>query len=164
VALSDKIKRGLKAVAVFEAGKGLLVFFAGLAVFSLIHQNVQIVAEQLVGHLHLNPAKNIPKIFIESARNLTDIRIQLLALFALLYSFMRFVESYGLWFGKRWAEWFALLSGSVYLPVELYELAKGFTWLKIVFIGANLIIVFYMVVILRRKGKDNLKIKEVSTP
>jgi uncharacterized membrane protein (DUF2068 family) len=155
VTLSEKIKRGLRAVALFEACKGVLVLFAGLAVFTLIHQNVQIVAEQLVGHLHLNPAKNIPKIFVESARNLTNGRIALLALCAMLYSAMRFVESYGLWFGKRWAEWFALLSGGVYLPLELYELAKGFTWLKIFFVMVNLIIVLYMVVMLRRKGKDN---------
>jgi uncharacterized membrane protein (DUF2068 family) len=155
VTLSEKIKRELRAVAVFEAGKGLLVIFTGLAVFSLIHQNVQMIAEQLVGHLHLNPAKTIPKIFVESARNLTDGRIRLLALFALLYASMRFVESYGLWFGKRWAEWFALLSGGVYLPMELYELAKGFTLLKIFFVLVNLIIVLYMVVMLRRKGKDN---------
>ncbi len=40
------------------------------------------------------------------------------------------LESYGLWFAKRWAEWFALLSGSVYLPVELYGLLKGVTWIK----------------------------------
>ena len=153
--LSDKIRRILRAVALFEAGKGFLVLFAGAALFSLLHQNVQIAAEQLVGHLHLNPAKNIPQIFIEASSNLTDGRIRLLALFALLYSFMRFVESYGLWFAKRWAEWFALLSGAVYLPFELYELAKGVTWLKIVFVSINLVIVLYMVIMLKRHGKEH---------
>ena len=147
------MKRGLRAVAVFEASKGFLVLFAGVALFSLIHHNVQITAEQLVGHLHLNPAKNIPKIFIEAASNLTDARMRLLALFALFYSSMRFVESYGLWYAKRWAEWFALLSGSVYLPVELYELVKGVTWLKIVLVLVNLVVVLYMAIMLRRNGK-----------
>ena len=101
----------------------------------------------------MKPAKNIPKIFIEASRNLTDARLLLLAFFACLYSSMRFVEAYGLWFARRWAEWFALLSGSVYLPVELYELVKGVTWIKIVFILVNFTVVLYMAVMLKRNGK-----------
>ena len=152
MALNEKMTRALKLVAVFEASKGFLVLFAGLALFSFIHQNVQFAAEQLVRHLHLNPAKHIPRIFIEAASNLTDRRITFLALFALLYAFMRFIESFGLWFAKRWAEWFALVSGCVYFPIELYELIKGVTWLKIVFVLINLVIVIYMAVMLKQNG------------
>ncbi len=152
MALHDKMSHALRVVAVLEACKGILVLFAGLALFSFIHQNIQLTAEQLVGHLHLNPAKNIPKIFIEASRHLTDARMLFLALAACLYSSMRFVEAYGLWFARRWAEWFALLSGSVYLPIELFELVKGVTWIKMVFISINLVIVCYMVVMLKRNG------------
>jgi uncharacterized membrane protein (DUF2068 family) len=155
MALNDKMGRALRVVAVFEACKGVLVLFAGVALFSLFHQNIQIVAEQLVGHLHLNPAKNIPRIFIEASRNLTDARLLLLAFFAGLYSSMRFVEAYGLWFARRWAEWFALLSGSVYLPIELYELVKGVNGIKIVFILVNFTVVLYMAVMLKRNGNKH---------
>ncbi len=155
-ALNDKMTRALRGIALFEACKGLLVLFAGLALFSFIHQNVQIAAEQLVSHLHLNPAKNIPRIFIEAAGNLTDRHILFLALFALLYACMRFVESYGLWFAKRWAEWFALLSGCVYLPIELHELIKGVTLFKIVLVLINLIIVLYMAVMLKQNGRKHV--------
>jgi uncharacterized membrane protein (DUF2068 family) len=146
------MKRGLKAVALFEASKGILVLFAGAALFSLVHQNLQVAAEQLVAHLHLNPAKHIPRIFIDAASSLTDSRLRLLALSALSYSSIRFVEAYGLWFARRWAEWLALLSGGVYLPVELYELAQGFTWLKIVFVLINFLVVLYMIIMLKRNG------------
>ena len=155
----DNMTRALKVVAVFEACKGLLVLFAGLTLFSLIHQNIQSVAEQLVGHLHLNPAKHIPRIFIEAAGSLTDGRMLLFALFALLYSSMRFVEAYGLWFARRWAEWFALVSGSIYLPIELYELIKGVSWLKIIFVLINLLIVFYMAMMLKRNRNESLSDK-----
>lgn len=157
--VNDKMTRALKVVALFEAGKGLLVLFVGVSLFSFIHQNVQIAAEQLVGHLHLNPAKHIPKIFIEAAGNMTDRRIILLALFALFYSCMRFVEAYGLWFAKRWAEWFALLSGCVYLPVEMYELIKGVTLFKIVFVSINITIVLYMTVMLKQNAKKHVEKK-----
>jgi uncharacterized membrane protein (DUF2068 family) len=145
---------GLKIIALFEAFKGLLVLLTGLAAFSLMHQDIQVLAEQLVAHLHLNPAKNIPKIFIDAAANLTDGRLRFLALLALLYASMRFVEGYGLWFAKRWSEWFALLSGGIYLPIELYELAKGFTWLKISFSAINLTVVLYMAFMLKRSDRN----------
>jgi uncharacterized membrane protein (DUF2068 family) len=146
--------RGLKIIALFEAFKGLLVLLTGLAAFSLMHQDIQVLAEQLVTHLHLNPAKNIPKIFIEAAGNLTDGRLRSLALLALLYAAMRFVEGFGLWFAKRWSEWFALLSGGVYLPIEIYELAKGFTWLKICLASINLTVVLYMAFMLKRCARN----------
>ena len=111
------------------------------------------LAEQLVAHLHLNPAKHIPKIFIEAAGNLTDGRLRSLALLALFYAAMRFVEGFGLWFAKRWSEWFALLSGGIYLPIEIYELAKGFTWLKICLTSINLTVVLYMIFMLKRGDK-----------
>nr|WP_198935386.1 DUF2127 domain-containing protein [Chlorobium sp. KB01] len=73
--LKIEIKKGLRALAIFEAAKGVLILLAGLSVFSLLHQNIQIVAEQLIAHAHFSPAKNSPKIFIEAAGNLTDGRI-----------------------------------------------------------------------------------------
>jgi len=57
-------RAGLRAVAVFELLKGLLVLLAGAGALSLIHQNVQGVAEQLVRRSHLNPAHHYPRIFI----------------------------------------------------------------------------------------------------
>ncbi len=156
--------KGLKIIALFEACKGVLVLFTGLALFSLMHQDIQSIAEQLVGHLHLNPAKNIPKIFIAAAGNLANGQLSFFAFLALLYSALRFVEAYGLWFAQRWSEWLALLSGGVYLPIELFELAKGFTWLKIVFVSINLLVVLYMALMLMRKEKMRQTIKSMSNP
>ncbi|NMW18647.1 MAG: DUF2127 domain-containing protein [Chlorobiaceae bacterium] len=154
--LKHKMTRVLKAVALFEAFKGFLVLFAGAGLFLLMQHDIQGSAEQLVRHLHLNPAHDFPKIFIQAAGNLTDNRIRFLALLALLYSLMRFIEAYGLWFARRWAEWFALISGCVYLPIELFELAKGFTWLKIGLVMINLLVVLYMAFVLKHNERAKL--------
>jgi len=57
---------------------------------------------------------------------------------------LRFIEALGLWFHRVWAEWLAALSGGVYVPFEIYELAKGVTVLKVATMVINLIIVAYM--------------------
>lgn len=68
----------IRAVSVFEAAKGTMVLLAGFGAISLIHHDVQRVTEQLVGHLHLNPAKHYPRIFLDTAAHVTDARLWLL--------------------------------------------------------------------------------------
>ena len=131
----------LRAIAVFEAGKGVLVLLVGCGLLALIHRDIQQLAQQLIRHLHLDPAKHIPQIFIAAAADMTNSRLWLLALFALAYALVRFVESYGLWHGKRWAKWFAAISGAIYIPFELIELSIDVTWLAMAALAVNVIIV-----------------------
>jgi uncharacterized membrane protein (DUF2068 family) len=135
---------GLRTVAVFEFAKGLLVLLAGMGLLALIHRDAQVVAENFVRHFHLNPAHRYPQIFIHTAKDLTDARLWWLSLAALIYSTVRFVEAYGLWHERAWAEWFAIISAGLYLPVEIYEfLQKPNVVRGLVFI-VNLGIVLYL--------------------
>jgi uncharacterized membrane protein (DUF2068 family) len=131
-------------VAAFEAAKGLLVMATGLGLLSLLHHDVQRAAESVVRHLHLNPARHYPRVFLEAAAELTDTRLWLLASGAFAYAVVRGVEAYGLWRARAWAEWFAILSGAVYLPIEIYELIHHATAPKAVVLLVNVGIVGYV--------------------
>jgi len=146
--------RGVRTVAVFEAAKGALVLLTGFGIVSLIHHGAQEVAEELVGHLHLDPANGSPRIFLDLAGRLTDQRLWLLAVLAFGYASMRFAEAWGLWWGRRWALWFAVASGSIYVPVEVYELFHGVSRVKVIALVVNGIIVASMSYALwqRKKG------------
>lgn len=135
----------IRAVSVFEAAKGTMVLLAGFGALSLIHHDVQRVTEQLVGHLHLNPAKHYPRIFLDTAAHVTDARLCLLTSLAATYALVRFVEAYGLWRGRRWAEWLAAVSGGIYIPFEIYELSKGITLLALSALVVNSLIVGLMI-------------------
>ena len=139
------IARGVRLVAVFEALKGALVLSAGLGLLSLLHRDLQAVAERLVRHSHLNPARHYPRIFIQAASHTNDSRLRSLAALAFLYAAVRFVEAYGLWRMRVWAEWFAIIAGSVYLPVEVYEIFRRATWTRGIVLLTNLLIVGYLV-------------------
>ena len=136
---------GLRLVALFEAGKGLLVLLVGLELLSLVHQGAQNVGEEIVERFHLNFARRHPRILLYAATHLNDSNVRLLALAALAYSTVRFVEAYGLWRVRAWAEWFAIVSGGVYLPFELYELIRHPTLVKIAVLLVNAAIVAYLV-------------------
>jgi uncharacterized membrane protein (DUF2068 family) len=135
----------LRAVALFEAAKGTLVLMAGFGVFRLMHRDADVAADLLSRHLHLNPAKQHARIFVELLYNLSSSRLWSLAALALTYSCVRFIEAYGLWHNRGWAKWFAALSGGIYVPFELYELYLGASWLKLAALVLNLAVVAYMV-------------------
>jgi uncharacterized membrane protein (DUF2068 family) len=138
------LSSALRTVALIEAAKGALVLLVGFGLLSLIHHDVQRFAERLIAHAHLNPAARYPHIFIDVANQLTDARLLLIAAGAAVYSLVRFIEAYGLWYARRWAEWFAALSGGVYVPIELFELYERVTWLRLGALVLNSTIVAFM--------------------
>ena len=151
--LVTEIAAGVRAIAFFEAFKGTLVLVAGFGLLSLVHRDLEDLAERLVRHSHLNPASHYPRVFIEAAAGTSDARLRTLAALAFVYSTVRFVEAYGLWRMRAWAEWFAIISGCVYLPIEVYELAKGATLIKAGILILNAVIVAYLLYIrLSRTG------------
>ena len=142
--LKKPLLDGIRAIAVFEAAKGLLVLLAGLGLLNLLHRDVQGLAERLVRFSHLNPASKYPQIFLDAAAHTTDARLWWLAAGAGAYAVVRFFEAYGLWHGRAWAEWLALVAGGLYVPVELYHLWHRFSWVKVGLLAANLAVVAYM--------------------
>jgi uncharacterized membrane protein (DUF2068 family) len=141
----------VRSVALFEAAKGVLVLISGLGLATLLHQGFEETAEQLVRHLHLNPARHYPQIFIQAAAHLNNMHLWALALGAGSYSALRLAEAYGLWKERAWAEWLAAVSGGVYVPFEIYELFRGVTPLRLTTFIVNLAIVAVMVYALRRR-------------
>ena len=139
----------------FEALKGALVLIVGFGLLSLLHHDLEDAAENIVRHIHLNPARHYPRVFIEAAAHVDDTRLMALAALAFLYSVVRLVEAYGLWGMKAWAEWFAICSGAIYLPIEAYKLFERATWIKGMVLLVNAAIVAYMIrVRLSRRGGD----------
>jgi uncharacterized membrane protein (DUF2068 family) len=141
---------GLKVVSGIEAGKGVLVLAAGLGLFGLMHRDVQAGAERLVRNFHLNPASHYPRVFLEVMARVDNTHLRLLALGALAYALVRFIEAFGLWRERRWAEWFGALSGSIYLPLEIYTLCESVTWPRVTLFCANCVVVGYLAWLLVR--------------
>ncbi len=147
-------KGGLRVVALVEATKGALVLSVGFGLLAFIHKDLHLAAEQLVRHIHLNPARHYPQIFIDAANHLTDSRLLAMAVAAFLYSMVRFVEAFGLWRQRQWAEWFALLTAGMYIPVEFYENLRGVTWAKATVLTVNAAIVMYLAYVLCRSRQE----------
>jgi uncharacterized membrane protein (DUF2068 family) len=147
----------LRLVAVVEFAKGLLVLSLGLGLLAFLHRDIQDVAEELLLHLHLNPASRIPGVFLKLVERVANVDMWFLALGALTYATIRIAEGLGLWFDKAWAEWLGVASGLIYVPFEIYELAQGVTTLKLVTFGLNILVVAILADALWRRRRGVLK-------
>jgi len=134
---------GLRAVATFEAGKGLLVLIL-LILLLAVHNRIEDYAEDLLYHLHIDFDRNFAQRFLQGASRLSDSPLWTVAIAATLYAMVRFIEAWGLWNRRVWAEWFALLSGALYLPWELMKVAERVTWEHLGILAANIVIILYM--------------------
>jgi len=149
--------RGLHIVALFEGGKGLLVLLVGFELLTFIHRDFHEAALRLVEHFHLNPASHYPRIFLDLTEHINDTKLWSMAIAAALYSVVRMIEAVGLWLKKTWAEWFAVLTGGLYIPIEIFEVVRSVTWPRVTVLAVNFGVVVYLLFILIRNGYNGAK-------
>jgi uncharacterized membrane protein (DUF2068 family) len=84
------------------------------------------------------------------AVNITN--LYLVAAAAAAYAVLEGTEAVGLWLGRRWAEYLTFVATVVFVPYEIYELTKSVTWLKLLALVINIIIVAYLLLAKRLFG------------
>jgi uncharacterized membrane protein (DUF2068 family) len=91
-----------------------------------------------------------------------DIRV--VVLLALVYAAIRFTEATGLWLEKEWAEWFALISGGVYIPYEIAEVLRHHNRMTWAILLINVAIVLYMAWLLQDSYRRRRLAREQRLP
>lgn len=134
---------GLRTVAFFEAVKGSVVIVLLLFIVA-VHHHVEDIAASLLYHLHIDPDRRASEAFLDAAERLRYSRLFAISFAAIIYAAVRYIESWGLWNRRVWAEWFALLSGAMYLPWEAIKFAEHPNWFHVAVISINVLIVLYM--------------------
>jgi uncharacterized membrane protein (DUF2068 family) len=140
----------LRAVATFELFKGLAVLLAAFGILFLVHrEDPWDIADGLLRLLHISPDHHFAQVFLDWADSLTEAKVWAVAGVAVGYSLLRFVEAYGLWYARAWAEWIALISGTMYLPFEIYKVIHRQSLFHVSVLLLNVAVVLYMVYALK---------------
>ena len=151
----DHNLQALRAVASFELAKGLLVLLAAMAVVFMVRRDPGNFADGILRLLHISPDHHFAQLFLDWADTLTDAKLWTVAAVGTVYTILRFIEAYGLWYARTWAEWIALISGGLYVPFEVYKLFHRQNLLHLSILVINLIIVLYMAYLLKTgKGRQ----------
>jgi uncharacterized membrane protein (DUF2068 family) len=82
----------------------------------------------------------LDKLFTLSRGTLIEAGIALLC-----YAALELTEAFGLWYGKRWAEYLTFIATVILLPFEVYELSERISPLKIIGFLINLAVAIYLI-------------------
>lgn len=136
---------GLAVIAVFKVVKGLLLFLLGLGLLKLVHAEIATLFSLLIEALHLNADSRLIHELVLKVDALQPHSVLLAGLVSLGYAGMLLVEGIGLWLELTWAAYLTVVSTSLLLPFELYEVIERVSMLRVGVLLLNLIIVLYLV-------------------
>ncbi len=137
---------GLRTVAVFEAFKGLIALVAAFGFIAVLRRDVDLenAAENLLYFLHIDPDRRLAQAFLNAAGKMMDVHVGTILAIAVAYAALRFAEAYGLWKMRAWAEWLAIISGCIYLPLEIYKVIREGNFFHWAILGINILVVLYI--------------------
>ncbi len=143
--------RLLRLIAGFKFLKAATLIAVGVGVFRLLHKDVGEIAEHWAEALKLDPGNRLVDRALAKASNLRPEQIKQLGLGSFLYAALFLAEGTGLWLEKRWGEWLTIIITSSLVPVEIYEIYRHPSVVKVGVLVINLGIVGYLVYRIRSK-------------
>ena len=143
--------RLLRLIALFKLVKAALLIAVGVGALKLLHKDVAGAVEHWVESLGLDPNNHYIDTALEKASNLTPDKIKELGLGSMVYAGLFLTEGIGLWLEKRWAEWLTVVITSSLIPIEIYEIYRHPTAIKIAVLLINIAIVAYLLYRIRGK-------------
>lgn len=152
--LSAPSHTGLTLIALFKLAKGMVLLLVGAAMIRLVDPEIATLLAPLMDALHLHGHSRLVHSLLLKIPVVSSHTLLLMAYASLLYSVLLLVEGCGLWLEASWAGYMTVISSSVFLPVEFYDVMRQVSVLQVVMLLLNVVIVGYLV---RQLGEQRLR-------
>ena len=154
-AVSERIRRDwvLYLIAFDKLVKGVGVAFLGIESLYLSYHDVHETVLRWANNLHIAPGNHYLREILMRSLNIAPSTLRLLGYGLFIYAALYFVEGTGLALRKHWAEWVVVISTGVFVPLEVFEIARHPSWLKAFVLTTNILMVVYLAVRLRREHR-----------
>ncbi len=136
---------GLAVIALFKVLKGLLLLLVGFGLLRLVHVEIATLFSLLIEALHVNADSRIIHALVLKVDALQPHTVLVAGLVSLGYAGLLLLEGIGLWLERAWAAYLTVISTSLLLPFELYEVIDRVSMLRVGILILNLVIVLYLV-------------------
>lgn len=140
---------GLHVIALLETGKAVLALLAATGLEMLGPQPLRDGINALIRRFSLDPDHGtLPSLL----NMISPDAVHLAAAAMLSYAVLHLVEAWGLWRAKAWASWLGCVSAGIYLPFDVYAIARHPGWASWTVLVINLLVVYVLARdILKRK-------------
>jgi uncharacterized membrane protein (DUF2068 family) len=141
----------LAIIGALKLLKGLLLVAVGVGALELLHRDIADTLAPFVAQLHIDPENRFLRRALAAVLRLDDRALRRIGTGTFVYATLLLIEGAGLLLRRRWAEYFTVVVTGSFIPLELYELARRFTGTRLIIIGVNLAVVWYLVHHLRQR-------------
>jgi uncharacterized membrane protein (DUF2068 family) len=140
----------LVLIGAYKLLEAIVLFAVGIGLLRYLHRDISAPVLHWVHILRMDPDNRymhriLAKVFSVSPKQLRELSVG-----SFVYSGLRFIEGIGLVLRKRWAEYFVIIVTAIFIPLEIYELTRRFTPIRLGLLLANVAIVLYLARNLRR--------------
>ncbi len=150
----ESTSRGLLGwIAFYKLLKAGFMLVAGIATLRLRHRDLTQVALRWVDRANLDPHSRVATWLLAHLLLIDNRKLSLIGAGFFTYMVLFSVQGIGLYFEKRWAEWFTVSTTCLLIPVEIYEFFRRPHLVKVIFVILNIGVVAYLAWRLKRDAK-----------
>jgi uncharacterized membrane protein (DUF2068 family) len=142
---------GLRVIGAYKLAKALLFVVVGLWIVRLDPTHLVRDMVRLVVRLRLDPDSRLVHRALARLSGLDGTHLEEIGAGVVLYGLLYVVQGVGLILQRRWAEYLVVITTSLLIPFELFELLRRPRPVPAIVLLLNLMIVAYLVVRLRRE-------------
>lgn len=142
----------LLVIAVFKFIKGVALIALTFGAIKLLHNDVQAEVERWIDMLRIDPDNRYVGGLLTKLNLVHTKQLKELTFLSAFYAALFLTEGTGLLLRKRWAEWLTVVATALFLPIEIYEMARKLSAAKSIIFVVNIAIVIYLVQRIRRKN------------
>ena len=146
--------RGLLVIAVYKFLKTIGLLLLGFGAIRFVHGDRATEIAHLVDTLRIDPHNHYVNHLLEKLANLDAKKLHQFSVGTFLYAALFLTEGIGLALRQRWAEYLTIISTASLIPIEILEIYKGLSILKILLLLGNILIVWYLIHELRKGRKS----------
>ena len=146
------VERGIRGVLLVLLAYGIYAFNGSRNSLRQVFDEYLPLLRPVTDRLGIDLESAGPVRLIEKALNAQHSTLLMVAAGVLAYGVLELVEAVGLWLMKRWGEYVAVVGTSVFIPLEIYELAEQVTYLRVIAFVLNIFAVVYLLLTKRLFG------------
>ena len=135
----------IRVIAAFKLLKAIVLIAVGVGALKLLHQDAADALGRWAAMPGFDPGNQYVDRALQKVANLTPNNIKVIGVGSLVYAGLFLIEGIGLWMVRRWAEWFTVIVTSSLVPVEIYEIHRHPSPVKILVLMINLAVAGYLV-------------------
>lgn len=125
--------------------KGILLVAVTAGVANLFHKDVREEVEHWLNILRVDPDNAYVGALLTKLNVVHTKELKELTALGCFYSALFLTQGVGLILRQRWAEWLTIFGTGILLPLEIYEMFREFTPLKLALSIVNATIVLFLI-------------------